>query len=114
MNWVIAFTTPLFLSKSSSGPYFLFGACSLLTTLVCFAFQPETKGASLEEVDKAFEVSPWRVALAKHRSARLHARRQSGPMEQSREMGDDLDDMNVIELPEVRYGGVWHYAHLLT
>ena len=26
VNWLIAFSTPLFLAKSTSGPYFLFGA----------------------------------------------------------------------------------------
>ncbi|KAI0072032.1 hypothetical protein K474DRAFT_1629677 [Panus rudis PR-1116 ss-1] len=65
INWVIAFTTPLFLARSSSGPYFLFGACSLITTIVCILWQPETSGASLEEVDKAFEVSPWRSFVPK-------------------------------------------------
>lgn len=68
VSWIIAFSTPLFLSRSSSGPYFLFGACSLVTTVVCLAFQPETRGASLEEVDKAFKVSPWRYVLRSRRS----------------------------------------------
>ncbi|KZT74870.1 general substrate transporter [Daedalea quercina L-15889] len=65
VNWIIAFTTSIFLARTSSGPYFLFGCCSLLTTLVCLASWPETRGASLEEVDKAFEIAPWRGALKK-------------------------------------------------
>ncbi|TCD60582.1 hypothetical protein EIP91_009840 [Steccherinum ochraceum] len=28
INWIVAFTTPLFLAHSSSGPYFTFGACN--------------------------------------------------------------------------------------
>ncbi|TCD60580.1 hypothetical protein EIP91_009838 [Steccherinum ochraceum] len=72
VNWIIAFTTPLFLAHSSSGPYFTFGACTLLTTLVCVAFQPETRGASLEEVDKAFEVSPWKAALIRRGHRKRH------------------------------------------
>ncbi|KAJ7068220.1 general substrate transporter [Mycena amicta] len=49
VNWVIAFSTPLFLTRSTSGPYFLFGACTLLTTLVCIVWLPETKGLSGDE-----------------------------------------------------------------
>ncbi|KAJ7098624.1 general substrate transporter [Mycena belliarum] len=52
VNWVIAFSTPAFLARSSSGPYFLFGACSLLTVVVCVVFQPETKGLSLDTLDQ--------------------------------------------------------------
>ncbi|THH30584.1 hypothetical protein EUX98_g3608 [Antrodiella citrinella] len=87
INWIIAFSTPLFLAHSSSGPYFLFGACTLLTTFVCLAFQPETRGASLEEVDKAFEVSPWKAALNKRKQTR---RRQS------------TEEGQVIALAEIR------------
>ncbi|KAI0034891.1 general substrate transporter [Vararia minispora EC-137] len=63
VNWVIAFSTPLFLARSSSGPYFLFGACALLTVAVCALFQPESRGVSLEALDGVFEVSPWRKML---------------------------------------------------
>ena len=84
VNWVVAFSTPLFLSKSTSGPYFLFGGCSALTVLVCAAFLPESKGVSLEELDKIFQMSPWRkMALqtrlpvvgrkASDRLARVHS-----------------------------------------
>ncbi|KAK7689845.1 hypothetical protein QCA50_006484 [Cerrena zonata] len=67
INWVIAFTTPLFLAHSSSGPYFLFGTCCLITALVCLAYLPETRGATLEDVDKAFIVSPWKSLMRKRR-----------------------------------------------
>lgn len=50
MNWLVAFCTPLFLARSSSGPYFLFGGCSLLTALVSWAMQPESKGVPLGQV----------------------------------------------------------------
>ncbi|ETW86089.1 MFS sugar transporter [Heterobasidion irregulare TC 32-1] len=71
VNWVIAFSTPLFLSKSSSGPYFLFGTCALVTVLVCVLFQPESRGISLEGLDAIFEVSPWRKFIAR-RAPRMH------------------------------------------
>ncbi|TFY82371.1 hypothetical protein EWM64_g1647 [Hericium alpestre] len=75
VNWVIAFTTPLFLSASSSGPYFLFGACALITVVVCLLFQPESKGVSLEGLDAIFEVSPWR-RWAMRRASRMHNGRE--------------------------------------
>ncbi|KAJ6536697.1 general substrate transporter [Mycena vulgaris] len=55
VNWIIAFSTPLFLTRSSSGPYFMFGGCALLTVIVCAVFQPETKGLSLDVLDQGFE-----------------------------------------------------------
>jgi hypothetical protein len=66
VNWIIAFSTPLFLSRSSSGPYFMFGGFALLTVLVCVAFQSESQGVSLEGLDAVFEVSPWRKFLHRH------------------------------------------------
>ena len=82
-----------------------------MTTLVCFAFQPETKGATLEEVEKAFEISPWRVALARHRQSTRQTRRQSSPPGDPVIAQGIVHDLDIIELPEVRYGGPWHYAH---
>jgi sugar porter (SP) family MFS transporter len=55
INFVVAFTTPVFLQRSSSGIYFMFGAASLLTVVVCATEMPETKGKTLEEIDGAFE-----------------------------------------------------------
>ncbi|CAE6475317.1 unnamed protein product [Rhizoctonia solani] len=54
-NLAVALTTPLFLSRSSSGPYFMFGACLLLTSVVCMIWMPETLGKSLQEVDEVWE-----------------------------------------------------------
>jgi sugar porter (SP) family MFS transporter len=55
LNWIVAFTTPIFLSKSSFGVYFLFGGCILLMVAVCATMMPETMGRSLEEIDAAFD-----------------------------------------------------------
>ncbi|KAL5511144.1 hypothetical protein ACEPAH_4359 [Sanghuangporus vaninii] len=60
VNWVVAFSTPLFLAQSTSGPYFLFGACSALTVAIAAALLPESKGVSLEALDEIFQTSPWR------------------------------------------------------
>ncbi|KZT06349.1 general substrate transporter [Laetiporus sulphureus 93-53] len=107
VNWIIAFTTPAFLAKTSSGPYLLFGSCSLLTTVICLAFQPETKGASLEEVDKVFEEAPWRAALQKHR-ARSHSernRRNDSPIviAVGHNPVEGFEEVELIRLPEVRF-----------
>ncbi|KAL2821747.1 hypothetical protein BDW59DRAFT_174098 [Aspergillus cavernicola] len=43
-NFLVALTTPILLSKSSFGAYFLFAGCSLITAVVCVFWMPETKG----------------------------------------------------------------------
>ena len=53
-NFVVALTTPVLLSRSHSGAYFLWAGCLLLTAVVCAIFMPETKGRSLDEIEMAF------------------------------------------------------------
>ncbi|PBP23381.1 general substrate transporter, partial [Diplocarpon rosae] len=55
MNWIVAFTTPIFLAHSSFGIYFLFGSAALLTVVVCVFWMPETRGRSLEDIDAGFK-----------------------------------------------------------
>ncbi|KAJ7359230.1 hypothetical protein DFH08DRAFT_406574 [Mycena albidolilacea] len=66
VNWIVAFSTPLFLIRSTSGPYLLFGACSLLTVLVCVVFQPETKGLSLDMLDQEFQDTKLQSAVKRY------------------------------------------------
>ncbi|KAJ7506621.1 general substrate transporter [Mycena galericulata] len=66
VNWVIAFSTPLFLARSSSGPYFMFGGCALLTVVICTVFQPETKGLTLEALDRGFEETKLQTAVKRY------------------------------------------------
>jgi hypothetical protein len=66
INWIIAFSTPLFLKRSGSGPYFMFGTCSLLTVMICVVFQPETKGLSLEELDQGFAETKLQSAVKRY------------------------------------------------
>jgi MFS family permease len=54
-NFLVALITPILLSKSSFGAYFLFGGCSVTTAVVCAFFMPETKGRSLDEIEDAFK-----------------------------------------------------------
>ncbi|KAG6331931.1 hypothetical protein ID866_7157 [Astraeus odoratus] len=55
VNFTVALTAPTFLRASPSGPYFLFCAATLFTTIVCIFFMPETKGKRLEEIEELFE-----------------------------------------------------------
>lgn len=95
---MIAFSTPLFLAHSSSGPYFLFGACSLITTVACLVYLPETRGASLEEVDKAFEVSHWRSLLPKRRTSDA-AHIPSSMRAESIQQEQERRESNVPDIP---------------
>ncbi|KAF2462449.1 putative transporter [Lineolata rhizophorae] len=53
-NFLVALSTPILLANSSSGAYFLFGGCTLVTAVVCWVFMPETQGRSLDEIEEAF------------------------------------------------------------
>lgn len=54
-NWIVAFTTPILLARSSFGAYFFFGFSTLVCLVVCVFAMPETKGKALEEIDQAFQ-----------------------------------------------------------
>ncbi|KAJ9298538.1 hypothetical protein DTO271G3_3505 [Paecilomyces variotii] len=56
-NFLVAFTTPIFLAHSPCGAYYFFGSWNLLTALVCIFFMPETKGRSLEAIEASFHQS---------------------------------------------------------
>ncbi|CAF3531777.1 unnamed protein product [Fusarium graminearum] len=51
-NYIVALVTPVLLDKSSFGAYYLFAGCSLATTVMVILFMGETKGHSLEEIEK--------------------------------------------------------------
>ncbi|KAL1760772.1 general substrate transporter [Schizophyllum commune] len=52
-NWIIAFTTPMFLDKYPSGPYFLWAACAWVAVLVFAVWLPETKGRNVDLAGQA-------------------------------------------------------------
>ncbi|KAL3417120.1 hypothetical protein PVAG01_11120 [Phlyctema vagabunda] len=54
VNWIVAFTTPIFLAQSSFGVYFLFGGSLVVTVAVCVFVMPETSGRSLEDISSSF------------------------------------------------------------
>jgi len=71
VNCIIAITTPAFLASSGSAPYFFFGGCSVFGSLVCLAFQPETRGLDLEVIDKGVEDTPIQKILRKRMGLRM-------------------------------------------
>ena len=54
VNWIVAFTTPIFLARCPFGVYFLFGGAAFLTVIVSIFFMPETTGKTLEEIQTSF------------------------------------------------------------
>ncbi|RAH62074.1 MFS general substrate transporter [Aspergillus piperis CBS 112811] len=64
-NFLVALITPILLSKSSFGAYFLFGGCTLITAFICALFMPETKGQSLDELEKASKSKSLSITLMK-------------------------------------------------
>jgi len=67
-NWLVAMLTPILLSKSAFGAYFLFGFLALGTVLVLGVHMPETRLKSLESIQDAFSrptASSWNHHLKK-------------------------------------------------
>lgn len=63
-NFIVALTAPYFLSKSPSGPYFLYGGLTFLAAIVLARWMPETKGLRLERIAEIFGVEEEREAIA--------------------------------------------------
>ncbi|RUS22856.1 hypothetical protein BC937DRAFT_86303 [Endogone sp. FLAS-F59071] len=53
-NAIIGKVTPIMLSNITWGTYFVFGTFGIIMGLFVFFFLPETRGVSLEEIDKVF------------------------------------------------------------
>lgn len=52
MNATIAKVTPIMTQNITYGTYFFFGACAVLMGAFTYLFVPETRGRSLEEMEK--------------------------------------------------------------
>lgn len=50
----MAILAPILLDASSSAAYFLFGGLALATVAVLYAYMPETRGRTLEDIQEAF------------------------------------------------------------
>lgn len=53
-NFLVALVTPVLLSKSNCGAYFLFGGCSVIGAAVAAIYMIETKGRSFNEIEEDF------------------------------------------------------------
>ncbi|GAA5990957.1 hypothetical protein JCM11641_007446 [Rhodosporidiobolus odoratus] len=62
VNYAVALSGPVFLEKSSYGPYFFYAAFTAAGTLFAFFFMVETKGKSLEYIGEMFDST--RIPLA--------------------------------------------------
>ncbi|TDZ31935.1 putative metabolite transport protein YwtG [Colletotrichum spinosum] len=53
-NWLVALITPILLSASTYGAYYLFGGLTVMTSVVLAVYMPETRGQSLESIQSEF------------------------------------------------------------
>ncbi|KAI1082007.1 sugar transport protein [Whalleya microplaca] len=53
-NFVVALTTPVFVSTSTYGAYFFFASCSILCTVVSAIYMFETRGHTLEHIEQSY------------------------------------------------------------
>ncbi|KAJ1335048.1 MFS transporter SP family sugar:H+ symporter [Microdochium nivale] len=53
-NYIVALTTPVFLASSSFGAYYFWGFMSLSCTVACCLVMRETRGRSLEVIEKEY------------------------------------------------------------
>jgi hypothetical protein len=77
-NWIVAFTTPILLARSTFAVYFFFGFSSLITVLVCAIIMPETKGYSLEAIDQAFLEHSGSVTWASQILEKIRRKKMNG------------------------------------
>ncbi|KAF4462508.1 sugar transporter [Fusarium albosuccineum] len=62
-NYIVALVTPVLISKSTFGAYYLFAFCSLFCTVMVFIFMGETKGYSLEEIEHRYNEKKGQAVL---------------------------------------------------
>jgi len=94
-NWLVAMVTPVLLSESAYGAYFLFGFLALGTVAVLAAYMPETRGMSLESIQDAFQRPPILNILASHLrkfTSRFSPLRQNNASNQSVELSTILSE----------------------
>ncbi|KAF2721393.1 general substrate transporter [Polychaeton citri CBS 116435] len=88
-NFLTAIITPIFLARSSSGPYFLFAGLTALTLVVLWLWMPETRARSLESIQETFTppmTSVWRKAKSSIRQ-RVRPSSTNGSHESIQHMG---------------------------
>lgn len=94
-NWLVAMVTPVLLSKSAYGAYFLFGGLALSTVAVLAAYMPETRGMSLEDIQGAFQRPPIVNIMTSHirkLTARFSPRGKNAASSESLELSTILGE----------------------
>lgn len=95
VNWIIAFTTPIFLAKSASGCYWLWGSAALVTVIVAIIWMPETKGKSLEEIDASFRKRDIKGTVSESGVVELGPLDGLGDQDEDTSERDDKHNMKV-------------------
>ncbi|KAI0593132.1 sugar transport protein [Biscogniauxia sp. FL1348] len=78
-NFVVALTTPVFIATSSFGAYYFFAFCTMFCTLMSALFMFETKGRTLESIEKKYSEKQargkgrWKLSSLGFRIRRIEA-----------------------------------------
>ncbi|KAH8881262.1 sugar transport protein [Thozetella sp. PMI_491] len=78
-NYIVALTTPVLIARSTFGAYYFFAAATLLCTVVIIFFMNETRGHSLEAIERQYlegrskATGVWSEALKLRKLNRSHA-----------------------------------------
>lgn len=94
-NWFVAFITPILLSASAFGAYFLFGGVTLITVGILATYMPETRGRSLEDIQQSFQrpAVPSIIRSVLGRFAKTAPSTQTGGI-----LSEEMDNGNGVEL----------------
>ncbi|TRM67008.1 general substrate transporter [Schizophyllum amplum] len=93
-NWIVAFTTPMFLDAYPSGPYFLWGACTWLAVLVFWLYLPETKGQNVDLAGQSGGLK-LQVRIPGLRRRRVQEKSSTPPpvLQERRESVEDVEEI---------------------
>lgn len=102
LAWLVSYTTPYFINPEQLnwGPKYayIWGASCVVVAGWAWAFLPETKGRSLEQIDELFR---RRVPARKFRTAKVEHEHISNPLER-RESSSKEDALVVEEVVEIK------------
>ncbi|KAI1187505.1 general substrate transporter [Nemania serpens] len=81
-NWLVAILAPILLEASASAAYFLFGGLALATVAVLYAYMPETRGRTLDDIQEAFH-QPAISSVITGFTKTLRIRKRQSPAEET-------------------------------
>ncbi|KAH7038250.1 general substrate transporter [Microdochium trichocladiopsis] len=97
-NYMVALTTPVFLASSSFGAYYFWGFTSLFCTGVCCFVMRETRGRSLEVIEKEYldEHEHLREQQKRRRDKKSAEKQQGGAREEQQQAQQQEDGVVVV------------------